>query len=78
MGHVPLEQAVELLLGVDSVQEAVVEELHGDRPPRGVGGGVRLVDVAPNFLGHGGVELGNNAGVGLEPLRIIEHGGSGD
>lgn len=77
-GHVPLEQVVELLLGVDGTLEAVVEELPGDCHPCGVGEGVRLVDVAPNFLGHGGVEPGICRSQSVEPLRIVEHGGDGD
>ena len=60
-------------------QKAIVEELPGDRHPLGVGRGVCLVDVAPNnFLGHDGVQPGNDARVDLEPLRIVEHGGDSD
>jgi hypothetical protein len=74
-GHVALEQAVELLLGVDGTLEAIVEELAGDGGPGDVGGGARFLDITPDVLGHRGVEPGNNARVHLQPFRIIDHGG---
>lgn len=74
-GHVALEQAMELLLGVHGALEAVVEELAGDRRSRSVGRGAQVVDVAPNVLGHSGVEPGDDVGINLEPLWIIIHGG---
>lgn len=73
-GHVALEQAMELLLGVHGALEAVVEELAGDRRSGSVGRGARVVDVAPNVLGHSGVEPGDDARVDLEPFRVVEHG----
>lgn len=51
-----------------------VEELVRDRRPRGVGSGARAVDVVPNFFGDGGVQPGDNAGVHLQPLRVVDHG----
>jgi hypothetical protein len=69
---------VELLLSVDGALQAIVEELARDRRPRGVGSGARPVDVVLDFLGDGGVEPGDNAGVYLEPLWIIDHGGGVD
>ena len=66
--HVPLVETVELLLDVDGVLEAVVEELPSDRRPGGVRTGTSLVDITPDLLGDGGVEPGDDAGVDLKPL----------
>jgi hypothetical protein len=65
---------VELLLGVHRALEAVVDELAGVRNPDGVGVGVRPVDVVPDLLGDGVVEPGDDAGVNLEPLGVVNHG----
>ena len=77
-GHVSLKQVVELLLGKHSPLEAVVKKLPRDRRPCRVSGGAGPVDVVPDLLRHGGVEPGDDTGVDLEPLWIVEHGGGVD
>jgi hypothetical protein len=49
-----------------------------DRRPCSVGRAAQLVDVVPDVLADGGVELGDDAGINLQAFRIVEHGGGAD
>jgi len=61
-------------LGVHGAQKAVVEELACDRSLDGVGGGVGAIDIILDLLGDCGVEPGDDAGINLEPLCVVDHG----
>ena len=71
-GHVSLVESVERLPGLDSALDDVVKKLGADGVPGGVSVVVQLDHSGEEVGGECGVKPGDDAGVDLHPLGVVE------